>query len=135
MTTSTKTYMIAILRNVYQPDLSGLGTVRFYHEEPNDQHHPEYYSTIEDAQEQIDMLEDDSYYTCNGEAGAPEYIIVDDDIGDYILDGRNGDLSNYDWSDCGCERGDDNDCCGECQECLEYMIDQDRQYILDNRAV
>jgi hypothetical protein len=49
-----------------------------------------------------------------------EYIVNDTDIIDYI--GRDGDETNYDWSDCSCN-------CGECNTCLQYKILSDLRMI------
>jgi hypothetical protein len=112
-------YAIAILTNTYGKD-----------EQANfvqDERHTEYvtYDRIEEAQAVIDDLESDVYVLDHNEAGRPDYYIVDDGVAEYIATGRGYDGSNYNWDDCDCD-------CGDCDECLALMIDQDRQYIIDN---
>jgi hypothetical protein len=123
-------YMIAILRDAYTPDLQGMRQVRFYDEMTE---HAEQYDTIKEAQEQIDKIQGETYCLSHNETGRPEYIIVDDSTAQYIMDGRDSDLGNYDWDDCDCDKNN-GDCCGECQTCLTHMIDEDRLYIKANIA-
>lgn len=92
-----------------------------------------YYDTPEDAQEAIDKLEAGSYCLSHGEAGRPDYYILDDSDADYIIDGRMGDLSNYDWESIDCDNLDaDGNACGECNSCIEGMIDQDILYVINH---
>ena len=112
--------MIAILKNVYYPDIQGKSAVTFVHTE-NDQN-INYFDSIEEAVEEKEKLESETYLLSNNEAGRPEYYIVNDNVGDYILSGRNYDMSNYNWNDANCD-------CGECFKCFQMMIDQDRSYI------
>jgi hypothetical protein len=53
-----------------------------------------------------------------------EYIVNDTDIIEYI--GRDGDDSNYDWTDCSCD-------CGECNTCLQYKIFSDLNMIKNQK--
>lgn len=115
-------FMIAILRSMYHPDIQGKRSVRFVTETPDNPTDVKYFDTIDEAKNEIDTMENELYLLSNGEAGRPEYIIVDDNDGDYILSGQSGDRSNYDWTNAKC-------CCGECSKCLDMMIDQDRKYI------
>ena len=109
MSKSTQ-YAIATIPNYYMPDIQGNNA---------------------EAQSAIDELEDETYCLSHGEAGRPEYVIVDDCVADYIDGGRNSDGSNYDWDDNDCDKNN-GDCCGECQQCIEMMIDQDREYVKAN---
>jgi hypothetical protein len=125
-------YVIAILRDAYTPDLQGMRSVRFYTER-DDNTHPELYDTVREAQEQIDTMESVTYLLSHNECSRPEYLIVEDSTAQYILSGRDGDDDNYDWDSCDCNKRNDNgDCCGECQRCLTNMIDEDRLYIRNN---
>ena len=131
MTQSTQC-AIAILPNYYGPDIQGNNAVNFLTTDDSNASMI-LYDTIDEAQDAIDELEDDTYYLSHGEAGRPEYVIVEDGVADYISDGRNGDMSNYRWDENDCKKNN-GDCCGECPECIEMMIDQDRDYINNNRA-
>lgn len=118
-------YHIAILKHVYQPDLQGDRQPQW-----RTDHHDDLisYDSPEEARAEIADAESEIYVTGNNESERPEYIIVDDVTADYIRDGRNMDLSNYDWDNCSCKRNN-GECCGECNECITLMIDQDRDYI------
>lgn len=131
MSDTQKSYAIAILRNVFMPDIQGMRSVRFVSDE---QYQTEYYDTFDEAKEKLEELDNDIYCTCNNEAGRPEYVIVDEDVADYIQSGRNSDGGNYDWDGCDCTRNN-GDCCGECQTCLDHMIDDDIAYIQNNQAL
>ena len=122
-------YAIAIMTNSYGNDEQ----VKLYAADQNNTGADGYdtYDTIEDAEELISEWNDDTYVLAHNEAGRPSYYIVDDNIASYIASGRNSDGSNYDWSSCSCTRNN-GECCGECDECLELMVYQDRQYIIDN---
>jgi hypothetical protein len=122
-------YAIAILHNEYGRDTQ----VKMYaaNENATTQYGYDLYDTIEEAQEIIDDMEADDYVLSHNEAGRPDYYIVDDNDADYVATGRGGDESNYDWSDCSCTRNN-GDCCGECDECIDIEIEQDREYIIDN---
>lgn len=126
---SDTTYMIAKLNNVYMPDLQCLGSVRFV--QRDDGQDAEYFETLGDAKTKLAELNHETYVTVNGESDRPDYYIVDDNAGDWINSGRNGDLSNYDWDGCDCDKND-GDCCGECSDCISHIIEQDRQYIIKN---
>lgn len=65
------------------------------------------------------------YYTSHGESGCPTYLVVDDVSADYVISGRGGDISNYNWEDADCD-------CGECSACFAMMIAQDRAFLQDN---
>lgn len=114
------TYAIVILRNAYTPDLQGIGR-------------PQVVAaglTAEEASEKIDELDNDDYYTSNGEAGRPEYILIEDcgvEEGETL---GHDDGSLYDWDRIDCNREDDGDKCGECLSCIEGMIEQDRDIII-----
>lgn len=133
MSTPT-TYAIAVLRNVYRPDIQGERTVRFVQEDG--QNHPEEYRTYPSAQEALDAVDEldgEVYCTGNNEAGRPDYVVVKDTVADYITSGRWGDMSNYDWDECECANIDeDGNACGECSACIDMMIDQDIEYIHRN---
>ncbi len=113
-------YEIAILGHYYHPDLQGKETPRIHCDERNN---PIEYDSLEDARAVIDEWNDDVYILSHNESGRPTYLIVANVDGDYIHDGRNGDLSNYDWDDASCT-------CGECNTCFQMCIAQDREYLL-----
>jgi len=116
-------YKIVKLRNMYVPDLQCRRQAEILEGA---------YDTIIDAQCAIDDLQDAIYITDNGEAGAPEYIILEDVDADYISSGRGGDYSNYEWDGCTCGKGRENNPCGECDACIQCMINQDVKYCQDN---
>lgn len=127
---TNKQYAIAILRNAYQPDMQGLGAVHF--EMDDNQRNINLYS-LDDAKARIEELDGDVYVTTNGEAGRPDYYIVDEVTADYIETGRNSDMSDYDWDNDPCTSHDnDGNACGECKECIDMMINQDRQLVQSN---
>ncbi|MEM4658358.1 MAG: hypothetical protein QXX77_08065 [Candidatus Methanosuratincola sp.] len=107
------TYKIAVLRYAYQPDTGGLERVYFLDEE---------FETVEEAKEFIAELDNEVYILQHNEYSRPDYLVVDDVTADWIMSGRNSDLSNYDWSDTECT-------CGECSKCIVTIIDQDRAYV------
>jgi hypothetical protein len=120
-------YQIAILRHTYMPDLQSDRSPRIY----SDSHNvPIEYDTADAAKTQIAEWEGEVYITSHNESGRPTYLVVESVDGDYIHNGRNGDLSNYDWDGWQdfCSR--DDDACGECSGCTKHMIDQDREYLL-----
>lgn len=131
MKMSNTTYAIAVLRQAYQPDLQNLEQVYFIKIEGDQHDNLEIFDNLDDAEEMIDVLDSEIYVTTNGESGRPEYFIVEEDTADYIMSGRNSDMSNYNWDDCDCDKND-GDCCGECEICNDYMIYQDRIYIKNN---
>jgi hypothetical protein len=116
------TYAIAILPDYYEPDIQGNNRVRFIEDNNGD---TEYYDTIHEAREAIEQLENDRYYLTHGEAARPDYYVVEDGIAAYIMEGRGGDMSNYDWDDADCD-------CGDCNICIDMMMQQDREYVVDN---
>lgn len=123
------TYQIAILRHTYMPDLQGDRMPRI---QCDDDNNPIEYDTIAEAKEVIDSWDDDVYVTSHNESGRPTYLIVESASGEWVHGGRNGDGGNYDWDGyedfCTHIDGDGN-CCGECNGCIEYMIDADRDYL------
>lgn len=122
-------YAIAILHNYYGKDTPP----KLYAADENNTGVDGYdvFDTIGEAAEMVDEWNTDDYVCAHGEAGRPDYYIVEDHDAEYVSGGRGGDESNYNWDDCDCDRND-GDCCGECNTCLELMIEQDRQYIIDN---
>lgn len=128
------TFAIAILRNFYHHDIQGQRSVLFVQEEG--QKHPEdykTYDTLRDALDAVDEMDYEVYYLSHNEADRPEYVIVDADVADYIISGRGGDMSNYDWDDCDCDNCDaDGNACGQCNVCIDMMIDQDIDHVRDN---
>lgn len=121
-------YQIAILRHTYMPDLQGERSPRFFSDR-ND--NTVEFETVEEARAMIDEWNSEVVVLSNNESGRATYLIVEDVDGDYIRGGRNGDMSNYDWGDFEkfCSH---DDACGECSGCINYMIDQDRQYLTNN---
>lgn len=107
---------IAKLGNFYLPDLQGDNSVKILGDN---------FDTIKEAENEIDELESGIYQLSNNEAGRPDYYIIDDNDADYLETGRNYDLSNYDWENAECD-------CGECNKCISMMIEQDRQFVIDN---
>lgn len=110
------TYQIVTIPNYYEPDIQGKNAVKIS---------DEIYDSIADAKERIEELEDGTYCLANGEAGRPDYYVVESVDADYIASGRNEDMGNYDWTDADCD-------CGECNACCGMMIDQDRDYVQSN---
>lgn len=123
------TYHIAILRHVYQPDLQGDEQVTFATEPDSGHNDMITFDTPEEAHAEIAEWADDIYVTEHNESGRPTYAVVDDLTAEYVIGGRNGDMGNYDWDDNDCKRND-GECCGECDDCLSMMINQDRDYII-----
>lgn len=119
-------YAIAILRSVYQPDIQGAGSVRWVMDD--DGQSIRIYDSVYDARAARDDLDSDVYVCQHGEAGRPEYIVLDQDVAEYVDSGRDGDGSNYDWDDVECCRNDGH-ACGECDTCLSAIRDQDRSYV------
>lgn len=114
-------YQIATLGDYYEPDLQGQRQPRF---EEDNSGNPIEYDTIDEAKAVIkDWLETRTVLGHN-QYGVT-YLVVESAHGDYILGGRNSDMSNYDWDNATCD-------CGECDTCFNLMIDQDRQYLLDS---
>jgi hypothetical protein len=96
-----------MLRNMYQPDIQGKG--RPYYIDG-------YYDTAEEAFEELRKLEDEPYYTSNGEAGRPEYIVIDEDESiDFEVD--------FSGSDCDC---------GECVACQSHITETIRKVYRNN---
>jgi len=122
-------YAIAILHNYYGAE----SQAKLFAADENNTGVDGYdtYDTIEEAEEIIEGFNSDDYILAHGEAGRPDYYIVEDHDAEYVSGGRGGDESNYNWDTCDCDRKN-GDCCGECDTCLELMVEQDRQYIIDN---
>jgi hypothetical protein len=114
------TYAIVKIANAYAPDIQGIGRSRVV----------ACGLTAEAATERIDELDNDVYVTSNGEAGRPEYILIEDygvEEGQTI---GHEDGSMYDWDRIDCNHEDDDgDKCGECQSCIEGMITQDQELV------
>lgn len=124
-----ESYAIAILRQAYHPDLSGIERPDF--EKCYDGETLDVFANVETARSRVRNLDSSTYCTKSGESGRPEYLIVPVDIADYVISGRYGDGSNYSW-DFECDRGDEH--CGECPACLAGMIDEDRNYLMDHQC-
>jgi hypothetical protein len=120
-------YAIAILPDMYQGQPN---RAKFYAANEHDVSNGIYdtYDTIDEARVVVDNIADYTYYLSSGEAGRPEYMIVDDEIASYITSGRNSDGGNYDWIGCDCDKQDGKPC-GDCDDCLAYMSDEDRDYL------
>ena len=127
-------YQIWRLPYFYAPDIQGQNAPKPIVDMHGD---IEEYEDIPAAQAVIDELQDGVYILEHNEHSAPDLIIVDDVTGDYVYSGRNFDMSNYDWDGwddpdnayvCACPTSD-GDACGECGNCIERMINQDRTYI------
>ena len=108
-------YAIAIVRDFYGPQQ----TLGFYSDEKQDR---VVFGTVEDAQEAIYKIRAEIYVLAHNESNSPTYYIVNENTAEYITTGRNSDMSNYDWDDWNCD-------CGECDECLEFMLKEDIQLV------
>lgn len=86
------------------------------------------YDTLAAARDVVTGLDQDIYVTGSGEAGRPEYYILEERDFDYMRSGRNGDGGNYDWGNCDC-KADKGDCCGSCETCCLAMCDEDIEWI------
>ena len=119
------------MRQAYQPDSQNLESVDFIRDERATIVE---YDTLDAARRVVADLDNEVYHTRHGESGRPEYLIVLFDDAIWIADGRGGDGSNYDW-EFECENPDDdgNHCC-ECKACVAGLINEDRQFLLDNRV-
>lgn len=103
------------LRHAYKPDLRGLERPFLV----------DWYESYAEAMEDAKAYDSKPYVLMHGEYSPPTYVIVDAQVADYIESGRYEDMSNYDWDDAECT-------CGECNKCIQMMIEQDREYILDH---
>ena len=119
----TSKYSIAILLNVFDTPEERV-TIQW---ETDDRARLVEYDTLVDAITRRDELDAECYVTHSYEAGRPEYVILDDTDAEYVRNGRNGDMSNYDWEDADCE-------CGDCRECREMMQEQDRDWISEHEV-
>jgi hypothetical protein len=134
MNTDTK-YAIAVLRNMYLPDIAGDRAVEFIGDDPARPEDYILYDTIEAAQCAVDVLDTERYVLAHGEAGRPDHIIVTGTTAEYISTGRWGDKTNYDWEGHECDHmDDDGNACGVCEDCIDMMINQDIDYVR-SRAV
>ena len=118
-------YSIAIIRDYYGPKQ----TLSFVSDERQERI---VYDSIADARDVIDEMDSETFTLDHNESNRPTYHIVDDNTADYMATGRNYDMSNYDWDKSTCTQGDDNSPCGECDDCLEYMLNADIEYIESN---
>jgi hypothetical protein len=107
---------IAKLGNFYLPDLQGDNSAKILEDN---------FDTIEDAKNEIEKMESEIYVLSHNEFGRPDYYVIDDNDAEYLETGRNYDMGNYDWGNYTCN-------CGECNKCIEMMIRQDRQFVIDN---
>jgi len=116
-------YKIAILRQAYSPDMQGIEHPTFLAE---DDGQGDWTGDLDVAKARVEALDGDTYVTTNGESGRPEYIIVPEDteIGHESLD-----MYNWDDNDCTANANNDSTPCGECAQCIDMMIDQDRDMI------
>lgn len=110
------THQVVSIRNMYQPDYMLEGSPRIVFE-----------GSIDECRKWVDESNDKSYCTSNGEAGAPELLIIPAicqlGVGDGV--GKE-DCSRYNWNKNVCEYAtDDGYPCGECRGCLELMMEQD----------
>lgn len=132
---TNENYCIIAIDNLYQQSypqstISAINSDGEYTQTSHDQNDMTVYDSVEEAQEVIDNITDDIYVCVNTEAGRPDYYILEQSDADYIMSGRNGDGSNYDWDEdhtCDCEDG-------TCDKCFNLMQDQDEEYI-KSRAI
>jgi hypothetical protein len=111
-----ETYKIAELGNYYSPDIQGRRRVRISEET---------YESVKEAESEINRKGSEIYRLTHNEAGRPDYYIIDENVAEYLETGRNYDLGNYYWDNADCD-------CGECDTCCQMMINQDRQYVINN---
>jgi hypothetical protein len=105
--------MVISIRNMHQPDLMGEARPRIAYE-----------GAAEECQAWIAEQDEAGYICGNNEAGAPERVLAihhGGDVGDAVTLADGCDMSRYDWPD-----DMDCECCGECQECITLMIEQDQ---------
>lgn len=127
-----KTYSIAILRVHAGRPWDKLNLVDWRRDELGD---IAVYN-LQAAKDELADLHNCVYWTSHGEMGRPEYIILEAADADYLSSGRNMDMGNYDWDDCACQHADEaGDPCGECNNCIGCMANQDRDYVRDNAVV
>lgn len=106
-------YRIAILKHYYHGSLGVNNAPRIAEE---------IFETIEATQATIDELENEVYTLDHNESERPDYYVIDANSADYIIDGRDGDFSNYNWDNANCD-------CGNCDDCFAMMADQDREFV------
>jgi len=87
---------------------------------------PRLWENAAEAQKWINEREGEIYVTRSGEAGRPDYWIVPE-YAAAVLQSRSDDGSLYDWPEAidGCDDG----ACGQCDACVEWMADQDDEYL------
>jgi hypothetical protein len=122
---SDQKYKIVAVPNFYEPDIAGNN--RPYVVCEDDGQTERIFDSVDDAEASVDDLDSDIYVATNGEAGRPAYYIVEAGY-DISYD----DQGNYNWDGNNCTDGDDDSCCGECDKCIEMMIDQDRDRVIAN---
>lgn len=110
-------YQIAEMPYYYTPDIQGRNRPEIL---------SEIYDSVEKAENEISSWNNQVYILHHGEYSRPDYCILTVADAEYISSGRNFDMSNYDWNDAVCV-------CGECNNCLAEMIEQDRQFIYDRK--
>lgn len=113
-------YYVAILKNVHQPDVQGERAVSWLRHEGTDEAIA--YDSIDEAQLAIAEIDGGIYVLGHNEYARPNYRVVDAGVYGYVSSGRNQDGGNYDWPEDHCG-------CGECRDCCDLMLDQDREYI------
>ena len=121
---SNKLFSVAVLREMFSPDIQGLGAVDFVRSQDGRDDVEAY--ALEEARDMVGELDNEVYYTSSGESGRPAYVVVSYDDAMWISEGRNSDMGNYDWEGAACD-------CGDCKICFEMMIAQDRSYIRRNK--
>ena len=119
-----KWFSVAVLREMYSPDIQGHGAVDFLRSQDGRDDVEAY--ALEEARDMVGELDNEVYYTSSGESGRPDYVVVSYDDAMWISEGRNSDMGNYDWEGSDCD-------CGDCRNCTEMMIAQDRDYVLRNK--
>jgi hypothetical protein len=121
---SDNNYCIVVVKNMYQPDLAGEGAPHIMTEPWSTE--PVLFDTVDEARGKIKELDDDTYVTSNNEAGRPDYYILDYHKAQTYFDDGN---DKYSWDSCDCQNGDDDEPCGECQNCFRYMRDMDEEWV------
>ena len=121
---SNKLFSVAVLREMFSPDIQGHGAVDFLRSQDGRDDVEAF--ALDEARDMVGELDNEVYYTSSGESGRPDYVVVSYDDAMWISEGRNSDMGNYDWEGAACD-------CGDCKICFEMMIAQDRDYVLRNK--
>lgn len=126
-------YAIAVAPNYYQPEIQGRDRTRWIVEDESDYlQTPKLFESVAGAREYIEEeLGSGIYYLQHGEAGRPEYWVVDD-VTVATVQAHWQDNGLYNWPD-DCDEWEcadrDGSVCGECRQCLDFMAWQDGEIL------